>query len=97
MLTAKKSGRCNANATTPKPAPDIICVATTKNFFVLNISKNGLQRNLMVHGNMMTDVHSAIWLSSIPSPLNMSTHTMFSITNGIPIAKYALGTHRSGE
>jgi hypothetical protein len=45
----------------------------------------------------MMDVHSAIWLSSMPSPLNMSTHTMFRITNGRPIAKYAEGTHLKGD
>lgn len=68
-----------------------------KEFLCLEDLRNGLHRNFIVQGNIMTDVHKAIWLSSIPSPLNMSTQTIFSITNGIPIAKYALGTHVSGE
>ena len=84
---AKKWSRWRARATSPKPTPEISWVVTTKNFFVLKISRKGLQRNFIVHGNIMTDVHRAIWLSSIPSPLNMSTHTMLSITKGMPIAK----------
>ena len=97
IQTAKKDGRCRARATRPKPIPETSCVATTKNFFVLNISRNGLHRNFNVHGNMITEVHSAILLSSMPSPLNISTHTMFRTTNGSPMAKYALGTQRNGE
>ena len=97
MHTAKKDGRCRASATSPKPIPETSWVVTTKNFLVLNISRKGLHRNLRVQGNIMTDVQRAILLSSMPSPLNISTHTIFSTTNGSPIAKYALGTHRSGE
>ena len=97
MHTAKKSGRCRARATRPNPTPETSCVTTTKNFFVLKISRKGLQRNFIVHGNMITEVHNAIRLSSMPIPLNMRTHTMFNITKGIPIAKYALGTHLKGE
>ena len=97
IQTAKNEGRCRARATKPNPMPETSCVTTTKNFFVLNISKKGLHRNFNVHGNMITEVHKAILLSSIPSPLNISTQTMFRTTNGNPMAKYALGTQRSGE
>ena len=31
-----------------------------------------------------------------PSPLNISTETMFSTTNGNPMAKYTVGTHDIG-
>ena len=96
MHIAKKSGNCNAKATRAKPAPVTICVSTTKNFFVLNISRNGLQRNFSVQGIMMSDVHRAICASPIPSPLNINTETMFSTTNGNPMAKYTVGTHDIG-
>ena len=85
--TAKKLGRCRANATSPKMHPVAICVNITKNFLVLYISRSGLQRGFSVHGNMMMDVQKAICASLTSSPLNISVHTMLSTTNGIPMAK----------
>ena len=60
-------------------------------------SSSGLHRNFRVQGNIIIEVQSAIWLSAIPSPLNISTQTILRITNGSPIAKYAEGTHFKGR
>lgn len=87
MERAKKNGRFSAKATSANPAPVTNCVSTTKNFFVLNISRKGLQRNFNVQGSIISEVHKAIWASPTPSPLNISTETMFSTTKGSPMAK----------
>ncbi len=71
----------------PKKSPLTICVATTKNFFVRNISRNGLQRNFMVQGHMMSDVQKAISAFGMSRFLNITAATMLSTTNGSPIAK----------
>ena len=47
--------------------------------------------------DIIIEVQSAIWLSAMPSPLNISTQTILRITNGSPIAKYAEGTHFKGR
>ena len=60
MVIAKKEGRCNAKATNANNNPVSICVSTTKNFFVLYISRNGLHKGLNVHGSMMSDVQKVI-------------------------------------
>ena len=87
MDTAKKFGNCKDKATSPKKIPEQNCVSTTKNFLVLNISRNGLHNGLIVHGNIITEVQKAIWASEIPSPLNIKAVTMFNTTKGIPMAK----------
>lgn len=56
-------------------------------FLVRKISRKGLHRNLIVHGHMISDVQNAIRVSDIPRSLNMTAETMFSTTNGSPIAK----------
>ena len=86
-----------------------ICVSTTKNFFVLNISRNGPQRNFSVQGIMMSDVHRAICASPIPSPLNINTETIdvykrqvitcrkktgFASLSVIPVAAFLLKSKR---
>ena len=42
---------------------------------------------MIVHGHMISDVQNAIRASEIPISLNMTAETMFSTTNGSPIAK----------
>ena len=86
-VTAKNDGRCSASAATPNMTPLRSCVATTKNFFVLKISRKGLQRNLIVHGHMISEVQKAIRASGMPRSLNSTAETMFSTTNGRPMAK----------
>ena len=81
-VTAKKWGICSASAARPNNTPLRSCVVTTKNFLVRKIS-----RNLIVHGHMISDVQNAIRASEIPISLNMTAETMFSTTNGSPIAK----------
>ena len=84
------------NATTPNNRPLSNCVSTTKNFLVLYISRNGLHRNFNVHGIMIIDVQKAICVSEMPKSLNMNVDTRFMAINGMPIAKYAVGTHVMG-
>ena len=92
----KKWGRFRENATSPKVIPVISWVATTKNFFVLNNSRNGLHKGFNVQGKRMSEVQKVMSLSSTPNPLNISTVTILSTTKGSPIAKYAVGTHVMG-
>ena len=87
IAKAKKWGTCKHKPTRVKPIPVTICVKTTKYFFVLYISKNGLHKNLNVHGSIMSDVQKVICVSEMPKPLNISTDTMFKTTKGKPIAK----------
>ena len=86
-VTAKKWGICSASAARPNNTPLRSCVVTTKNFLVRKISRKGLHRNSIVHGHMISDVQNAIRASEIPISLNMTAETMFSTTNGSPIAK----------
>ena len=46
---------------------------------------------------MIREVQNAICASEIPRSLYRTAETMFRTTNGRPIAKYKLGTHRRGE
>ena len=93
---AKKLLRFNDKATSPNAIPDISWVTTTKNFLVLNSSRNGLHNGFNVHGRSISDVQNVISLSSTSSPLNISTITILSTTNGSPMAKYAVGIHIIG-
>ena len=77
----------SASAARPNIVPLTSCVATTKNFFVRKSSRKGLHRNLIVHGHMMSEVQKAICVSGIPRSLNSTDETIFSTTNGSPIAK----------
>jgi hypothetical protein len=63
------------------------CVATTKYFFVLNISRRGPQTGFSVHGSITSDVQKAIRLSDIPRLLYIRVDTMAMATNGNPSAK----------
>ena len=92
----KKWGKFSENATKPNVIPVISWVTTTKNFFVLNNSRNGLHNGFKVHGSKISEVQNVINLSSTPNPLNIRTVTIFSTTKGSPIAKYAVGTHVIG-
>lgn len=96
-VTEKNDGRCNDKAAKPNKTPLRSCVATTQNFFVRYNSRKGLHRNLIVQGHMISDVQNAICASEMPRSLNKTAETMFSTTNGRPIAKYKLGTQRRGE
>lgn len=87
IVMAKKSGRWSAKATKAKPMPETNWVRTTKNFFVLYISRNGLHRGFSVHGSMMSEVQKAICASLTPMPLYMSVQTMFRTTKDMPMAK----------
>jgi hypothetical protein len=69
----------------------------TKNFFVLYISSRGLQSGFSVQGIMMSDVQKAICASLTPMPLYIRVVTIFSITNGSPIAQYSVGTQVFGD
>lgn len=68
----------------------------TKNFLVLNISRKGLHRNLIVQGHIIKDVQNAIFAFGTSRFLNMTAATMLSTTNGSPIAKYTVGTQLNG-
>lgn len=46
---------------------------------------------------MISDIQNAIWASEIPKSLNKTAETMFSTTNGKPIAKCRLGIQRRGK
>ena len=87
IVRLKKWGSPRTDATRPNATPVTICVVTTKNFLVLKMPMNGLHRNFSVHGSMISDVQNVVSLSSTPSPLNISTATIFNMTNGRPIAK----------
>ena len=97
MHTAKNEGRCRARATHANPTPHTILVVTTMILLFDTSSSSGLHRNFRVQGNIIIEVQSAIWLSAMPSHLNISTQTILRITNGSPIAKYAEGTHFKGR
>ena len=97
IQTAKNEGRCSAKATRPKSTPLRTCVRMTKNFLVLYSSRIGLQRNLIVHGHMISEVQKAIWASLTCLSLNITVETMFRTTKGKPIAKYRVGTHFKGD
>lgn len=73
MAYAKKLGNDNVIATNPNNTPLNISVKTTKNFFVLNISKNGLHSGFNVHGSMISDVQKAMVPSEMPLLENMMT------------------------
>jgi hypothetical protein len=60
---------------------------TTKCFFVLNISRNGLHNGFNVQGNIIREVQNAIRALDIPKSENISTDTMDKATKGNPIAK----------
>ncbi len=86
-VTAKNAGRWSASAANPNKSPETSWVATTKNFWLRNNSRNGLHRNLMVHGHMMSEVQKAICASETPMSLNNTAETMLRTTKGRPIAK----------
>ena len=83
----KKLGNGNESAINPKSTLVNISVKTTKNFFVLNISKNPLHSGFNVHGNITSDVQKAILESEIPMLVNISTEATDSATKGNPIPK----------
>ncbi len=72
-------------------------VATTKCFFVLNISSTGPQSGFSVQGNMTSVVKNAICASEIPMLLYMRVDTVAIATKGSPSAKYSVGTQRAGR
>jgi hypothetical protein len=71
-------------------------VAITKNFFVLNISKIGLQSGFNVHGIIIKVVQKAILASEIPKFLNINEEVAANATKGKPIEKYTVGIQDIG-
>jgi hypothetical protein len=65
----------------------MISVATTKYFFVLNISRNGLHKGFNVQGSIMREVQKAICAFDTSISENIRTETIERATNGNPIAK----------
>jgi hypothetical protein len=68
----------------------------TKNFLVLNISRNGPHRGLIVHGSMINEVQNAICESEIPRFLYITEQADASATKGKPMANQVLGIHHTG-
>jgi hypothetical protein len=66
-------------------------VVYTKNFLVLNISRNGPHRGFNVQGSMISDVQKAICESDIPMFLYISDAAAASATKGSPIANQVVG------
>ena len=87
MEYVKKLGNGNESAISPKRTAVSISVNTTKNFFVLNISRNPLHNGFSVQGIMTSEVQKAILESDIPMFVNMSTEATDIATNGKPIPK----------
>src|SRR5215471_17384005 len=71
-------------------------ISSTKNFLVRNISRNGAQIGFSDQAIPMLPVTSAVSLSECPRLLNMLPTTQIAIANGIPSARYDVGTQRAG-
>src|SRR5258706_12189712 len=82
-------------AATPASAPATIAsVATTKNRFVLQISRSGLQSGFRLQGSTSALAQSAIPALSMPRCLNTRTETVATTVADSPSAKNSVPIQR---
>jgi hypothetical protein len=92
----KESGSCSASATRTNRTDIANCIASTKKRFVLYMSRKAAQRGFSDQAMPMLAVASVISPSEWPRSLNIVPATQMTIANGMPSAKYELGTQVAG-
>ena len=92
------SSAAAARARFPRAASAIRpSIASTKNFLVRYMSRNAAQNGLSDHAMPTLAVATVISPSEWPRSLNIVPATQITIANGMPSARYAVGTQASGR
>ena len=98
MLIWKKLGSGSVMAIAAKSPARRTSIDSTKNFFVRYMSRNAAQNGLSDHAIPMLPRAIVIWPSEYPSDLYIRVAVPPMTTlNGMPIARYSEGTHRSAR
>src|ERR1044071_9594929 len=86
MMAPKYAGRLSASPISTNNAPITNSIDTTKNFFVLNMSRKPAQSGLSDQTMPTAPVAMVISVSEWPRSLNRVPVTQITIEKGIPIA-----------